>query len=63
MFTKVFDPVTSYKVDVNAKEKSFFKKKDIKEFSPLKRISHENMTWLAKAWSMENGPDALPTRR
>ena len=50
MFTKIFDPVTSYKLDMKAKEKSFFRKKDLKEFSPLKKLSDDNVNWLANEW-------------
>lgn len=63
MFTKIFDPVTSYKVQVDSKEKSLFKKKENKEYSPIKRLSDENVAWLAKEWAKVNGAGSLPTRR
>lgn len=63
MFTKIFDPVTSYKVESSSKEKSFFRRKEVKEYSPLKRLSDENVTWLANEWTKENGQNVLPTRK
>ena len=64
MYTKVFDPVSSYKVEVKSQERSLFRKKETyKEYSPIKRLSDENVSWLAKEWIKENGDELLPTRR
>lgn len=63
MYTKIFDPVSSYKIEVKSQERSLFRKKDtFKEYSPIRRLSDENVSWLANEWIKENGHD-LPTRR
>ena len=56
MYTKVFDPVSSYKIELKSQERSLFKKKDIlKEYSPIKRLSDDNISYIANEWIKENG--------
>ena len=62
MYTKIFDPVSSYQVETKSQERSIFKKKDtIKDYSPIKKMSENNISWLANEWVKENGQD-LPNR-
>lgn len=62
MIAKVFDPVTSYKEAVVSKGRKKSKKPEMREYSPIRRLSDENVSWLANEWIKENG-DKLPTRR
>lgn len=56
MYTKVFEPVTSYTLDLKPQEKSIFKKfTSIKEHSPLVKHSADNYSWLANEWIRQNG--------
>lgn len=52
---KVFEPLTSYKEDPNIRTNRKSRKSDIKEYSPIKRLSDENYAWLANEWAKENG--------
>lgn len=62
-YSKVFEPMTSYKLDSKPKDQSFFKRLgQQKEYSPIQVHSTDNISWLAQQWIKQNGSE-LPTRQ
>ena len=68
LISKVFEPISSYIKEETVQTKGgFMVKKKTKvesvEYSPIKRLADENITWLALQWTKEHGNGKLPTRK